>query len=98
MVAKNDIATTARPPAAMTRTRPKDDRMADCLLVVGGGHPAGTPAQEKRPSSSGLSRQNRFYTRACQTAKGWLQRRAILRRLRIGDLRSPNIAGLQHCR
>jgi hypothetical protein len=28
MVAKNDIATTAKPPITMSRTRPIDDRMA----------------------------------------------------------------------
>jgi hypothetical protein len=56
-VAKNDIATTAKPPIAMSRTRPIDDRMADF-----------SPYRSPR---------GRFYTRACQTAKGWLQRRAI---------------------
>jgi hypothetical protein len=34
MVAKNDIATTARPPQTMSSIRPADDHMADFSLVV----------------------------------------------------------------
>src|ERR1700692_1361760 len=61
MVAKNDIATTAKLPITMSRTRPIDDPMADC-----------SPCRSLRSTP-----QQRFYTCACQTAKGWLQRRAI---------------------
>src|ERR1700732_5088283 len=61
MVAKIDMATTAKPPITMSRTRPIDDPMADF-----------SPYRSLRSTPP-----KRFYTCACQTAKGWLQRRAI---------------------
>src|SRR6266849_4771837 len=64
MVAKNDIATTARPPATMTRTRPKDDRMAD-LSPRRSGRASGRNAGTRETTEFGRFMSTKSILHAC---------------------------------
>ena len=59
-----------KPPIAMSRTRPIDDPMADF-----------SPYRSLQST-----RRKRFYTCACQTAKGWLQRRQLTSNERLDGI------------
>src|ERR1700730_7660024 len=93
MVAKNDIATTARPPATLTRTRPTDDRMAD-LSPRRSGRIPGRTAGTRAATALGRVTSTKSILHACLS-----NRQGLVTTPRdpatIAD-RRPSIA--QHCR